>query len=166
MFCADIKYHWPLNDGCRWSSWVVTKILFFAGDAYIDGVYVVFLSIVNLDVEGISSTLSLWTILDPPLGNTIVYISQIWSSRGMLTMFTGLQDPLYVKYMWIFLIYVWRILLWARMWFMIDDRWRDIEDHFLKIGVQMWLMFGDRWGDHVNKFLRLIFFRAALSKLH
>ena len=43
MFCVDIKYHWPLNDGYIWSSWVVTKMLFFAGDASIDGECVVLL---------------------------------------------------------------------------------------------------------------------------
>ena len=41
MFCEDVKSHWPLNYGCRWSSWVVKKILFVAGDASIDSEYVV-----------------------------------------------------------------------------------------------------------------------------
>ena len=43
MFCVDIKYHWPLNDGYRWSSWVVTKMLFFSGDSSVGGDYVVLL---------------------------------------------------------------------------------------------------------------------------
>ena len=41
VFCAHVKSHWPLNYGCIWSSWVVSKILFVAGDASIDGEYVI-----------------------------------------------------------------------------------------------------------------------------
>ena len=70
------------------------KLLFVACDVSIVGEYVVFLLILILDVEGDSSMLSHCTILDLPLGNTILYISPNWSSGVILTVFIGLWDPL------------------------------------------------------------------------
>ena len=55
------------------------------------------MSIVNLDVAGAISNISLWTILDPPLGNKIVYISPNWSVGGMFTIVVGMKYPFNIQ---------------------------------------------------------------------
>ena len=52
----------------------ICKILFVSGDASIDGEYVVFLSIVIMDLYGDSLTISRLTVLDHPFVNTILSI--------------------------------------------------------------------------------------------
>ena len=97
MFCMYVKDYWIVHGGCVWSSWVVAKSLFLPVDVSINGESIVLLSMVNMDVAGASSKLSRWTILEPPLGNAIVYISPNWSGGGMLKCFSGIRDTLTVQ---------------------------------------------------------------------
>ena len=73
------------------------------------------MSIVNLDVAGAISNISLWTILDPPLGKVMVYISPNCSGGGMLIFFPGMRDPLNAQQKTRFLMDGWDRLIGVRM---------------------------------------------------
>ena len=106
MLCAHVKIPLAIGllihmvfMGCH------KNILFVAGGASIDGEYVVFLIVLIPYVEGDISTLSRWTILDPSIGTTILYITPNWSGGRMLTLFTGVRYPFNAQWLLIFMIY-------------------------------------------------------------
>ena len=62
---ASSRWVWIIFMGCH-------KRLFVTGCAFIYGESGYFIFIWNMDVVGDSLKISRWTILDPPLGNSMV----------------------------------------------------------------------------------------------
>ena len=62
-----------------------SKNVIFPDDESIDGNFGDLMSILNLYVAVSGSIFSQWNILDPPLSNSILYISPNWPGGGILT---------------------------------------------------------------------------------
>ena len=89
MFCVYVKAHWPVQVGCVWYWWVVTKKLLVPGYASNYGKYRFLMSMFNMDVFGDSLKISYWNTLSPTLGKLMEDISPNWSDGGMSTIFRG-----------------------------------------------------------------------------
>ena len=85
-FWVEFRTNWPVQGGCGWYWWVVTKRFLVSGGVVSAGEFSGNLVAI---VSVASKKYSCWTILDFPLENSKVYISSNWSGGAMLSIFYG-----------------------------------------------------------------------------